>query len=314
MKKTFFTIALSTITLASSLACGYGGFGINCRNFGELNIRDYNETQEHIFYGEIIRVDANGATFNIVKVIKGEFETDSIYVQRPLFNPWNQGENLKEFKYGQEWLMFTSAERRGRRASMYECSRSSLKGTRKFKRDLAFFASIENTPNGHFRHFDSKGRVTGAGDFQNGLPQGTWRYYDEKGREVAIANYKDGLRHGTWTNFTPEGVAVQKTKYVHGEMAYQAYFNATGDKYSETIIDGTLTISRSFHANGKMSSENLREEDGSHVIYRSFFENGRLRREQTYINGHAAGLWRTWDESGKLIRSEDHRKKPDKKG
>ena len=306
MKKIALTFTLALLTAASSMACGYGGFGINCRNYGELTIRDYNETQEHIFLGEVQRITDVGAMLLIVKKWKGTYEADTILVERSSWNRWNIDENLKAFKVGQEWLMFTSSQGSG--TEMFECSRSSMRGSKKYKADLAFFNAIEATPNGEFKHLSSKGILTGIGNFKYGLPEGTWTYFDENGHAIAVANYENGVRHGRWSNLTPEGIKVLEIEYEDGQETYRLTSNASGVKYSEIIQTGDQKTYRNFHNNGNLSNETVQNISGATSVTRSYFENGRLRDERFYKNGARTGVWRTFNELGILTSKKNQSK------
>jgi len=104
------------------------------------------------------------------------------------------------------------------------------------------YSDDEWVKEGAFTHYDSDGKVSAKGAYQNGVETGAWEEWHEDGTH-AVGRYVDGARDGPWT-YNHEGGAKQE------EGRYRA-----GRREGEWLwwySDGRLR-SKAMYAGGKLN-------------------------------------------------------------
>ena len=301
--KRFASLAiLFALAIPSVLACGYGGFARNCTMAEHLDIHAVHTTQEHIFIGEVRSTDENGTWYTVARAFVGEFETDSVYIQR---EDWFRGKDSKvqKVKVGQEYLVFASENWAGGR--LYECSRSSKFGSKAYEKDVAFFFDIESRADGLQSFRDAEGHLTAQGELIDGKPNGVWKYFTE-GKQFAQKTFNLGVIEGESIDFSEEGVALNRTVTQDGQVVLTQRRNADGQLYSEDRNEGGVRTISNWYANGQLRSLAIYTNEQRDQIYRSYHENGKVMREYQYRSGQPVGSWTQFDESGKLISTTEH--------
>jgi antitoxin component YwqK of YwqJK toxin-antitoxin module len=64
--------------------------------------------------------------------------------------------------------------------------------------EVAFLNKIASISNGKVFAKYSNSKLSGQGNFVNGLPESKWVYYSFKGEKVAEGNYTNGYKNGEW--------------------------------------------------------------------------------------------------------------------
>jgi antitoxin component YwqK of YwqJK toxin-antitoxin module len=305
MKKMILVMATFVGGLLSANACGYGAFAWNCPGHGEMTVKDFNESKEAIFMGQVLELTETNARFLISKRYKGEFKNDTVDVRRSL-RSMAKNDKTRNFKKDQLWLMFSSSSPNG--LTVYECSRSQKFGTKEFKRDVAFLNKVMNAANRTQKFNRLDGTLMGEGKFLNGKPHGKWNYYNEREKLILSANYDNGVHHGDWISYSPLEVELTKTTFKNGVLVYSSRKNDKGVLFNEQIVSARITTYRNYDQKGNIASSTETDHETNMITYKNFFDNGQLQRIYQYKDNRAFGVWKTFSRDGKLVKEEKQTK------
>ena len=143
--------------------------------------------------------------------------------------------------------------------------------------------------------------VNSQGEMLNGVKVGNWRYYDDFGYLQSWGSYKDGKKDGLWREHDTKGSYKDGKK--DGVWTINLSFSGSGSE-KETWVNGELHGSWKSYASGQLSVEGQYDE-GMKVGNWKYYDNaGALWTEGSYKNGKKDGLWTTYDTDGSISETE----------
>ncbi|QHI35873.1 Putative antitoxin YwqK [Kordia antarctica] len=185
------------------------------------------------------------------------------------------------------------------------------------------------TPVGHWKFYNSYGRLTGEGNFaEDGKRIGNWKWYYETGDEKETAvylngelngknvmhyangsmyidgNYANGKLDGEYKFYNENGALIQKKYFKNGKLngKYLSYFAVGKDAleydvvYKEDLLQGTVI---EYYVNGAVYRETPYTDDGKIVgIEKKYHIDGTLVVEANYKENQLDGVYTTYFANG----------------
>lgn len=183
---------------------------------------------------------------------------------------------------------------------------------------------------GDWVFYDSNGRITGKGNFNNeGKRDNNWKWYYANGNVKETAQYTAGVLEGAYITYHENGKENIKTSYANDKLdgeytihnsrgaltqkkyfkedllegTYQAYFNVGEDliEYKTPITkDNAEGIGYEYFSNGDIFAERNFKNGELHGLESLYYNNNKIRAEINYSNGKYHGSYKTYHVNGQL--------------
>lgn len=181
-----------------------------------------------------------------------------------------------------EWKMYFES---GKLWNTVNYKNGKLVGERRFYNEKGILTNIIYADSGFTENFDSEGKLSSLGKFENTSKIGVWNYYYPSGALRLIENYKAGKLHGNYESYEDHRQLYAVGHYEDGKQT------------------GKWTY---YHNDGKLKEVGHRKNDNRVGKWIEYYKNGQVMVLSYYDDGAKTGEWKFFNDKGKLLRTETY--------
>jgi antitoxin component YwqK of YwqJK toxin-antitoxin module len=200
---------------------------------------------------------------------------------------------IKEFKAGDEWIVFARRKAIGDRV-YYRLKDSPLRTLCALSRPIRqegeedpyilFLNSMAQQASGYQQFFDKDGQLTAEGQYDSLIPVGPWTYYRPGRSNKVSGQYINGRREGDWLKVKEkpglDAQLIRKTVYRSGQPAEIYDYRHTGEVSLKKVLTDSTETRYYYLSGGSLKSkitENL-DDKTMHII--NYSESGIIQEER----------------------------------